>query len=176
MMSISWLQMPQNPSAVTTATPLPSDIGHQDVFPTKFMIFQVSRIEWQCLCNFFCSFLEWSGNVFVIFFLQVSGIEWECSPEFDADVDSSISFLTQDSFVSFPDWISRGGERSIYSEKFATLHATQCVLPRGEQEGPEGLRLAKFQSRRHFHVFTYTLHPFHILIPFDLQSFSLGNH
>jgi len=40
---------------------------------------------------------------------KVSGIEWECSPEFEADVETAISFLTQDSFVSFPNWISRGG-------------------------------------------------------------------
>ena len=33
-------------------------------------------------------------------YLQVSGIEWECSPEFEADVETAISFLTQVSGVS----------------------------------------------------------------------------
>jgi chondroitin sulfate proteoglycan 4 len=54
---------------------------------------------------------------------KVSGIEWECSPEFDADVDSSISFLAQDSFISFPDWISRGGAVLAMSVKTSSRSA-----------------------------------------------------
>jgi hypothetical protein len=40
---------------------------------------------------------------------QLTGVTWGCSAEFDADVDTSISFVDPNAFISFPNWISRTG-------------------------------------------------------------------
>ena len=39
----------------------------------------------------------------------VEGLTWDCSSEFDATSDQAIGFLHDDSFLSFPNWISRSG-------------------------------------------------------------------
>ena len=39
----------------------------------------------------------------------IEGLTWDCSDEFDATSDQPISFLSDQSFVSFPNWISRTG-------------------------------------------------------------------
>ena len=39
----------------------------------------------------------------------VYNVEWECSPEFDQSAEQPISYVSDDSFVSFPSWISRSG-------------------------------------------------------------------
>ena len=40
---------------------------------------------------------------------QVYNIQWQCSPEFEQTVTEPISLVTEDSFISFPSWISRKG-------------------------------------------------------------------
>ena len=39
----------------------------------------------------------------------VHGLTWDCSPEFDAAIGDPVSFLKEDSFITFPNWISRTG-------------------------------------------------------------------
>ena len=39
----------------------------------------------------------------------IEGLTWDCSDEFDATSDQPISFLSDQSFISFPNWISRTG-------------------------------------------------------------------
>ena len=40
---------------------------------------------------------------------MVEGLTWDCSDEFDATSEQPISFLSDQSFISFPNWISRTG-------------------------------------------------------------------
>ena len=39
----------------------------------------------------------------------VDGLTWDCSAEFDATVGQAVSFVEEDAFISFPNWISRTG-------------------------------------------------------------------
>ena len=39
----------------------------------------------------------------------IHGLTWDCSAEFAATADQSISLLHENSFVSFPNWISKTG-------------------------------------------------------------------
>ena len=39
----------------------------------------------------------------------VDGLTWDCSAEFDATVGQAVSFVEDDAFISFPNWISRTG-------------------------------------------------------------------
>ena len=36
-------------------------------------------------------------------------VSWDCSEEFEGGINDAISFLEEDSYVSFPNWISRTG-------------------------------------------------------------------
>ena len=40
---------------------------------------------------------------------RVYNVEWECSPQFDQTASQPISYVSDDSFISFPSWISRSG-------------------------------------------------------------------
>ena len=39
----------------------------------------------------------------------MESLTWDCSDEFEATSEQPISFLTDQSFISFPNWISRTG-------------------------------------------------------------------
>ena len=80
----------------------------------------IHRIKWlgihsfNKLNTFSCSFF-----IFLIFPLQeaqmqgsgaiIHGLTWDCSAEFAATADQSISLLHENSFISFPNWISKTG-------------------------------------------------------------------
>ena len=40
---------------------------------------------------------------------KVHNVQWECSKEFDLPASEPISHISDDSFISFPSWISRSG-------------------------------------------------------------------
>ena len=51
-------------------------------------------------------------NINILYFQDkgtIEGLTWDCSDEFDATSDQPISFLSDQSFISFPNWISRTG-------------------------------------------------------------------
>ena len=39
----------------------------------------------------------------------IHGLTWDCSAEFAATADQPISLLHENSFISFPNWISKTG-------------------------------------------------------------------
>lgn len=39
----------------------------------------------------------------------MEGLTWDCSDEFEATFEQPISFHSDQSFISFPNWISRTG-------------------------------------------------------------------
>lgn len=47
----------------------------------------------------------------------VEGLTWDCSDEFDATSEQPISFLSDQSFISFPNWISRAGAMVSFKVK-----------------------------------------------------------
>ena len=66
----------------------------------------------------------YSSKSLNIMYLQekgmVEGLTWDCSDEFDATSEQPISFLSDQSFISFPNWISRTGAMvsfKVYHEK-----------------------------------------------------------
>ena len=57
----------------------------------------------------------------------VHGLTWDCSAEFAATADQSVSFLHENSFISFPNWISRTG--AIISFRVSiVLHITVVIF------------------------------------------------
>ena len=78
----------------------------------------IHGMKWSCI------FL-YNENVFIFFFIYlifplqeaqmqgsgaiIHGLTWDCSAEFAATADQSISLLHENSFVSFPNWISKTG-------------------------------------------------------------------
>ena len=56
---------------------------------------------------------------------RVYNIEWECSAEFDQTADQPVSYVSQDSFLSFPSWIPRSG--AILSLTVRTLSQTAVL-------------------------------------------------
>ena len=54
---------------------------------------------------------------------KVHNVAWECSAEFDVGVSEPISHVSDDSFVSFPSWISRTGATLSLSVKTMTEDA-----------------------------------------------------
>ena len=56
---------------------------------------------------------------------MVEGLTWDCSDEFDATSEQPISFLSDQSFISFPNWISRTGAMVSFKvniSKVSTVH------------------------------------------------------
>lgn len=61
---------------------------------------------------------------------MVEGLTWDCSDEFDATSEQPISFLSDQSFISFPNWISRTGAMVSFKvniSKVSTVH--KCTTP-----------------------------------------------
>ena len=56
------------------------------------------------LFNFFLQEAQMQGSGAII-----HGLTWDCSAEFAATADQSISLLHENSFISFPNWISKTG-------------------------------------------------------------------
>ena len=54
---------------------------------------------------------------------NVHNVNWDCSTEFDQLVSEPISIVNDDSFVSFPSWISRTGATLSLSIKTMTEDA-----------------------------------------------------
>ena len=54
---------------------------------------------------------------------KVHNVNWDCSTEFDQLVSEPISIVNDDSFVSFPSWISRTGATLSLSIKTMTEDA-----------------------------------------------------
>lgn len=54
------------------------------------------------------------------------GVTWECSKEFDAGMDDPISFLKEDSYISFPNWIPRTGAMVTFRVR-TTLFCTDLI-------------------------------------------------
>ena len=48
---------------------------------------------------------------------KVFNVHWECSSEFDQTVSEPLSYVSEDSFISFPSWISRTGATLSMSVK-----------------------------------------------------------
>ena len=89
------------------------------------------KYEFSCLFTF----VIWANDT-----LQeqgtIEGLTWDCSDEFDATSDQPISFLSDQSFVSFPNWISRTGAMvsfkvhiyKILFLNFRNLFQTFCIF------------------------------------------------
>ena len=61
---------------------------------------------------------------------MVEGLTWDCSDEFDATSEQPISFLSDQSFISFPNWISRTGAMVSFKvniSKVSTVY--KCTSP-----------------------------------------------
>lgn len=62
---------------------------------------------------YLCPWLIWHFYTLNFSFFQnkglVEGLTWDCSDEFDATTEQPISFLSEQSFISFPNWISQTG-------------------------------------------------------------------
>ena len=56
---------------------------------------------------------------------KVYNVQWECSAEFDQSASEPISYVSDDSFISFPSWISRSG--AILAFTIRTLSQTAVL-------------------------------------------------
>ena len=65
------------------------------------MLIAFSLLAFTHLCGHSWCLLQEKG--------MVEGLTWDCSDEFDATSEQPISFLSDQSFISFPNWISRTG-------------------------------------------------------------------
>ena len=54
----------------------------------------------------------------------VDGLTWDCSAEFDATVGQAVSFVEEDAFISFPNWISRTG--AMVSFDVSAIECLSC--------------------------------------------------
>ena len=81
---------------------------------------------------------------------MVEGLTWDCSDEFDATSEQPISFLSDQSFISFPNWISRTGamvsfkvrEKLLIPVKLNTLN----VIFVGENGVGDGRAVLQYRS------------------------------
>ena len=55
----------------------------------------------------------------------VVGITWDCSSEFDASSEDPVSFIEENSYISFPNWISRNGALVSFKVRRFCCHLTQ---------------------------------------------------
>ena len=56
----------------------------------------------------------------------VDGLTWDCSAEFDATVGQAVSFVEEDAFISFPNWISRTG--AMVSFDVSAIECLSCYV------------------------------------------------
>ena len=54
---------------------------------------------------------------------QLHNVAWDCSEEFEAAATEAVSFVSADSFISFPSWIPRSGATLAVSVKTAAADA-----------------------------------------------------
>lgn len=54
---------------------------------------------------------------------KVYNVQWECSKEFDLPATEPISYVSDDSFISFPSWISRSGAVLAFTIKTVAANA-----------------------------------------------------
>ena len=54
---------------------------------------------------------------------QLHNVAWDCSGEFEAAAAEAVSFVSADSFISFPSWIPRSGATLAVSVKTAAAEA-----------------------------------------------------
>lgn len=56
----------------------------------------------------------------------VDGLTWDCSAEFDATVGQAVSFVEEEAFISFPNWISRTG--AMVSFDVSAIEWKSCAV------------------------------------------------
>ncbi|GBP77460.1 Chondroitin sulfate proteoglycan 4 [Eumeta japonica] len=117
--------------------------------------------------------------------VRVEGVTWNCAPEFDADINSEISFIEEGAYLILPRINSRAGGR--WQIEFKTITPNAMVLynaggGRGSDflaveilDGAVRVKMARGQIMHTVHVNDGQWHKMHLLFNPSLIELSVDN-